>query len=94
MFASMAVYPLTIVDTIIVHNTITDMLHFEPCQIFYLYESHPCVTVCFGTPVLPADLFVLSPGYKVLPDLATVPQLFSMCCLHLWCPQRRFECSK
>ena len=23
-------------------------------------------------PVLPADLFVLSPGYEVLPDLATI----------------------
>ena len=26
-------------------------------------------TVYFGNPMLPADLFVLSPGYKVLPGL-------------------------
>ena len=32
------------------------------------------VTVCFGTPVLPADLFVLSPGYEVPLDLATIPR--------------------
>ena len=31
------------------------------------------VTVCFGTPVLPADLSVLSPGCQVPPDLATMP---------------------
>ena len=53
-----------------------------------------CVTVCFGTPVLLADLFVLSPGYEVPPDLATVPPPFSMCGLRSQCPQRRFECSK
>ena len=52
------------------------------------------VTVCFGTPVLLADLFVLSPGYKVPPDLATVPPPFSMCGLRLRCPQRQFECLK
>ena len=45
-------------------------------------------------PVLPADLFVLSPGYKVLLDLATVPPPFSMRGLCSRCPQRRFECSK
>ena len=45
-------------------------------------------------PVLPADLFVQSPGYEVLLDLATVPPPFSMCDLRSWCPQRRFECSK
>ena len=50
--------------------------------------------VCFGTPVLLADLFVLSPGYQVPPDLATVPQPFSMRSLHSWCPQCRFKCSK
>ena len=38
--------------------------------------------------------FVLSPGYKVPPDLATVPLPFSMRGLRLQCPQRRFECSK
>ena len=31
------------------------------------------VTVCFGIPVPPADLIALSPGYRVLPDLATIP---------------------
>ena len=31
------------------------------------------VTVCFGIPVPPADLIALSPGYRVPPDLATVP---------------------
>ena len=31
------------------------------------------VTVCFGIPVLPADLIALSPGYRVPPDLATIP---------------------
>ena len=31
------------------------------------------VTVCFGSPVPPADLIALSPGYRVPPDLATVP---------------------
>ena len=31
------------------------------------------VTVCFGSPVPPADLSVLSLGYEVWPDLATVP---------------------
>ena len=36
------------------------------------------VTVCFRTPMLLADLFVLSPGYEVPLDLATVPQPFSM----------------
>ena len=36
----------------------------------YLGES---VTVCFGSPVPPADLSVLSLGYEVWPDLATVP---------------------
>ena len=30
----------------------------------------------------PADLFVLSPGYGVPPDLATVPQAPSTCALH------------
>ena len=44
--------------------------------------------------VFPADLFVPSPGYKVLPDLATVPPPFSMRSLHSRCPQCQFECSK
>ena len=56
----------------------------------FLYVSR-CV---LEPPVLPADLFVLSPGYEVPPDLATVPPPFSMCSLCLWCPQHRFECSK
>ena len=51
-----------------------------------LENSLTCVTVCFGTPVLPADLFVLSPGYEVPPDLATVPPPFSMRSLRLRCP--------
>ena len=44
--------------------------------------------------MLPADLFVLSPGYEVPPDLATMPPPFNMCGLHSWCPQHRFKCSK
>ena len=31
------------------------------------------VMVCFGIPIPPADLIALSPGYRVQPDLATVP---------------------
>ena len=45
-------------------------------------------------PVLPADLFVLSPGYKVPQDLATMPPPFSMRGLRLRWPQCQFECSK
>ena len=29
------------------------------------------VMVCFGAPVTLADLYALSPGYQVLPDLTT-----------------------
>ena len=47
----------------------------------------------WNPPVLPADLFVLSPGYEVLPDLATVPPPSSMHGLHSRFPQRQFECS-
>ena len=50
-----------------------------------------CVLV---PPVLPADLFVLSPGYKVLLVLATVPPPFSMRDLRLRCPQHQFKCLK
>ena len=32
-----------------------------------------CVTVCFGIPRTSADLIALRPGYRVPPDLATVP---------------------
>ena len=53
-----------------------------------------CHGVFLEPPVLPADLFVLSPGYKVLPDLATMPLPSSMRGLHSQCPQRRFECLK
>ena len=52
------------------------------------------VTVCFGTPVLPADLSTLSPGYRVLPDLATMPTSLRMRGLHSWGLQHRVECSK
>ena len=45
-------------------------------------------------PMLLADLFVLSPGYKVPPDLATMPLPFSMRGLCLWCPQHQFKCLK
>ena len=41
-------------------------------------DSTKYVTVCFGTPVLPADLSALSPGYRVLPDLATMPTSLRM----------------
>ena len=58
---------------------------------FALNHMSRCV---LEPPMLPADLFVLSPGYKVLLDLATVPPPFSMCGLHSRCPQCRFECSK
>ena len=53
-----------------------------------------CVTVCFGTPVLPADLSTLSPGYWVPLDLATVPtslRMRSLCSRGLQC---WVECSK
>ena len=45
-------------------------------------------------PVLPADLFVLSPGYEVPPDLATVPHplVYTFCGSR--CLQHRFECSE
>ena len=52
------------------------------------------VTVCFGTPVLPADLFVPSPGYEVPPDLATVPRPLVYMFRGSQCPQCRFECSE
>ena len=61
--------------------------------------------VCFKTtrlvswyalefPVPPADLIALSPGYRVPPDLATVPYVprYSGLCSRR--PQRRIECSK
>ena len=61
---------------------------------FCKLEIEIYVTVCFGTPpVLPADLFVLSPGYEVPPDLATVPLPFSMRGLCSRFPQHRFKCS-
>ena len=45
-------------------------------------------------PVLPADLFVPSPGYKVLPDLATVPRPLVYTFCGSQCPQRQFKCSE
>ena len=46
------------------------LLFLVCCKIYFHFT---CVTVCFGTPVPPADLFVLSPGYGVPPDLVTMP---------------------
>ena len=43
-------------------------------------------------PMLPADLFVLSPGYEVPADLATVPRPLVNTFCGSRCPQRRFEC--
>ena len=56
----------------------------------YFYVSR-CV---LEPPVLPADLFVPSPGYEVPPDLATVPRplVYTFCSSR--CPQHRFECSE
>ena len=45
-------------------------------------------------PMLPADLFVLSPGYEVQPDLATMPPPFGMRGLRSWSLQHRFKCSE
>ena len=59
-------------------------------MIIILLHVSRCV---LETPVLLADLFVLSPGYKVPPDLATMPPPFSMCGLCSRCPQRWFKCS-
>ena len=46
------------------------------------------------TPVPPADLIALSPGYRVPPDLATVPTPLGIRGLRPWGPQHQIECSK
>ena len=73
--------------------SVTTHTHTHTCAHMHMHEMH--VSWCvLEPPVLPADLFVLSPGYKVLPDLATVSPPFSMCSLRSQCPQHQFECPK
>ena len=67
---------------------VNTFIHFINYNIIHMSQ---CV---LEPPVLLADLFVLSPGYKVPPDLATMPPPFSMRGLHSRCPQRQFKCSK
>ena len=43
-------------------------------------------------PVLPADLFVPTPGYEAPPDLATILRPLVYTFSSLRCPQHRFEC--
>ena len=64
------------------------------CRRGIWHESRGVSRCVLEPPLLPADLFVLSPGYKVLPDLATVPPPFSMHSLRSWSPQHWFKCSK
>ena len=66
-----------------------DSAEFTTDQVINLLLSFYMSRCVLEPPVLPADLFVLSPGYEVPPDLAT----FSMRGLRSRCPQRRFECS-
>ena len=46
------------------------------------------------SPVPSADLIALSPGYRVPPDLATVPYALGIRGLCSWRPQYRIECLK
>ena len=43
-------------------------------------------------PMVPADLFVPSPGYEVPLDLATIPHPLVYTFCSSWCPQCQFEC--
>ena len=74
-------------------NTIVLCLLYLSCprEVSDVLQVSRCV---LEPPVLPADLFVLSPGYEVPPDLATVPPPLSMRGLRSWCPWCCFECSK
>ena len=70
-----------------------------PLAPLYVFSYAPCapsyVSRCVLKPlVLLADLFVPSPGYKVPPDLATVPRplVYTFCGSR--CLQHRFECSE
>ena len=70
-----------------------------PLAPLYVFSYAPCapsyVSQCVLEPlVLLADLFVPSPGYKVPPDLATVPHplVYTFCSSR--CPQHQFECSE
>ena len=66
---------------------------WKPCQKFQSMLKHMSMCV-LEPPVLPADLFVPSPGYEVPPDLATVPRplVYTFCGSR--CPKRRFKCSE
>ena len=74
-------------------NEMTTHAQIESHKEYFLQFNY--VSRCvLEPPMLPADLFVPSPGYEVPPDLATnpCPLVYTFCSLQ--CPQRRFECSE
>ena len=89
---------LDIAELFIVNNgyeVLTVVFVQSKGSLFVLFRNLKYMSRCvLEPPMLPADLFVPSPGYEVPPDLATVPRplVYTFCGLR--CLQHQFECSE